>query len=58
MRDALDAIEDFEGVTGTTITFAGQDRIALRDVTLVEVAGGEAVSLGQFAPDPAMVPSP
>ncbi|MEM8589642.1 MAG: ABC transporter substrate-binding protein [Pseudomonadota bacterium] len=58
VRDALDAIVDFDGVTGTTITFAGQDRIALRDVTLVEVAGGEAVSLGQFAPDPATVPSP
>lgn len=58
IRDALDEIADFPGVTGTEITYAGQDRVALRDVTLVRVEGGQQVFLRQVAPDPAEVPEP
>jgi branched-chain amino acid transport system substrate-binding protein len=58
IRDALDEIADFPGVTGTTITYEGQDRVALRDVTLVRVEDGQQVFLRQVAPDPAEVPEP
>lgn len=58
VRDALDNIEGYMGVTGTTITYRGQDRIALRDVTLVEVEDGEARFIGQFAPDPDLTMKP
>lgn len=58
VRDALDAVEGYMGVTGTTITFKDQNRIALRDVTLVEVMDGEARSIGQFEPNPDLVIAP
>ena len=58
VRDALDAVEGYMGVTGTTITFKDQNRIALRDVTLVEVMDGTASSIGQFEPNPDLVIAP
>jgi branched-chain amino acid transport system substrate-binding protein len=58
IRDALDAIEGFEGVTGTTITYAGQGRVALRDVTLVEVRDGAQHFIKQVRPDSALIPTP
>lgn len=58
IRDALDAMEGFQGVTGTTVTYKGQDRVALRDVSLVRVEDGQQVFLRQVAPDPARVPAP
>lgn len=58
VRDALDNVEGYMGVTGTTITYRGQERIALRDVTLVEVEDGQANLIGQFAPNPDLVIQP
>ncbi len=58
IRDALDAVVDFPGVTGTTITYAGQNRVALRDVTLVEVRDGEQHFVLQARPAPETTPKP
>lgn len=58
VRDALDNIENFPGVTGTTITYKDQNRVALRDVTLVRVEDGEQVFLLQATPALADVPTP
>jgi len=58
IRDALDAMEGFESVTGTTVTYMGQDRVALRDVSLVRVEDGSQVFLRQVTPDPDRVPAP
>lgn len=58
IRDALDAIEGFEGVTGTTITYAGQNRVALRAVSYVQVQDGQQVFLGQSLPAAENIPQP
>lgn len=58
VRDALDGIEDFPGVTGTTITYKDQNRVALRDVTLVKVEDSQQTFVLQEAPAPADVPAP
>lgn len=58
VRDALDAISDFEGVTGSKISFAGANQVALRDVTLIRVENGAKVFITTLRPDPADVPAP
>ncbi|MGE0117563.1 MAG: ABC transporter substrate-binding protein [Dongiaceae bacterium] len=58
IRDALWAITDFEGATGSKITFASTDRVALRDVSLLRVEKGNKVLVTTLRPDPADVPKP
>lgn len=58
IRDALDGITDFAGVTGSKITLAGTNRIALRDVTLVRVEKGAKALVKILRPDAADVPAP
>ena len=57
LRDAIDNLEDVQVATGT-ITFKGQDRVAVRVVALNRVVGGERVHVGDYSPDPAIIPAP
>jgi branched-chain amino acid transport system substrate-binding protein len=58
IRDALNGIADYQGISGSVITFAGQNRIALRDVTLIRVESSARALVGTLRPDPATVPAP
>jgi branched-chain amino acid transport system substrate-binding protein len=58
IRDALNGIVDFQGITGSNITLEGQNRIALRDVTLIRVEKGAKTLVTTLRPDPASVPAP
>jgi branched-chain amino acid transport system substrate-binding protein len=58
IRDALWNISDYEGVTGGKITFAGTNRVVLRDVSLLRVEKGAKVLVRTLRPDPADVPAP
>jgi branched-chain amino acid transport system substrate-binding protein len=58
LRNALNGITNFEGITGSRITLAGANRIALRDVALIRVEKGKAVLVKTLQPDPADVPGP
>ncbi|MEX0809265.1 MAG: ABC transporter substrate-binding protein [Dongiaceae bacterium] len=55
LRDAIDNLENAEGSVGS-ITFKGQGRIPLREVSLTRVNGGEREYVDQFIPDAADVP--
>jgi branched-chain amino acid transport system substrate-binding protein len=57
VRDALASLEDVQGATGA-ITYAGTNRMPVKQVTLLRIEGGERVLVGQFTPDPSEVPSP
>jgi branched-chain amino acid transport system substrate-binding protein len=58
IRDALDGIADFRGVTGSRITLAGANRIALRDVALIRIEKGAKTLVKMLRPDQADVPAP
>jgi branched-chain amino acid transport system substrate-binding protein len=58
LRDAIAGLENVQGATGH-ITYAGQeDRMPLRDVTLVRVTGGERELVLQETPPADLVPEP
>jgi branched-chain amino acid transport system substrate-binding protein len=57
VRDALASLENVQGATGA-ITYAGTNRMPVKQVTLLRIEGGERVLVGQFTPDPSEVPSP
>jgi len=58
IRDALDGIADFRGITGSRITLAGANRIALRDVALIRIEKGAKTLVKMLRPDQADVPAP
>lgn len=58
IRDALEGIADFRGITGSRITLAGTNRIALRDVALIRIEKGRKTLVKMLRPDPADVPAP
>jgi branched-chain amino acid transport system substrate-binding protein len=58
IRDALDGIADFRGITGSRITLAGANGIALRDVALIRIEKGAKTLVKMLRPDPADVPAP
>ena len=58
IRDALEGIADFRGITGSRITLAGANRIALRDVALIRVEKGAKRLVKMLRPEPADVPAP
>ncbi|MGH2466763.1 MAG: ABC transporter substrate-binding protein [Candidatus Limnocylindrales bacterium] len=57
VRDALDNLQDFQGVTGP-ITYKGQIRIPLKTVYLVQVVNGKFQLLKTLTPDAADIPTP
>jgi branched-chain amino acid transport system substrate-binding protein len=57
VRDALLTIADFQGVTGSKLSFAGTDRVVLRDVTLIRVEKGNRSFVKTLAPKPSDVPA-
>jgi len=57
IRDAWDNLENVEVATGL-ITYKGQNRVPVRLVALNMVSDGERVHVGDFSPDPAMIPAP
>ncbi len=57
IRDAWDNLENVEVATGL-ITYKGQNRVPVRVVALNMVSGGERVHVGDFSPDPGMIPAP
>ena len=57
IRDALDGIADFRGITGSRITLAGSNRIALRDVALIRIEKGAKTLIKMLRPDQADVPA-
>ena len=58
IRDALEGIADFRGITGSRITLAGANRIALRDVALIRIEKGRKTLVKMLRPDLAEVPAP
>ena len=58
IRDPLEGIADFRGITGSRITLAGANRIALRDVALIRIEKGRKTLVKMLRPDPAEVPAP
>ena len=46
-----------EVATGS-ITYKGQGRVPVRVVALNRVAGGEREHVGDYSPDPSMIPAP
>lgn len=57
IRDAWDNLENVEVATGS-ITYKGQDRVPVRVVALNRVAGGEREHVGDYSPDPSVIPAP
>lgn len=57
IRDAWDNLENVQVATGT-MTYKGQNRVPVRVVALNQVSGGERVHVGDFTPDPSMIPAP
>ncbi len=57
IREALANLADLQLVTGK-VTYAGSNRMPLRDVTLVEVRDGKKSLVKRATPDPADVPAP
>ena len=55
IKDALTNLEGVQGITGP-ISYKGGDRMAIREITLVEVQNGERTFVLAVAPDPATVP--
>lgn len=56
LKEAITNLEGVQGITGT-IGFKGGDRMAIREITLVQVKGGERTLVAVVAPDPATVPA-
>lgn len=57
IRDAWDNLENVQVATGS-ITYKDQNRVPVRVVALNQVSGGERVHVGDFSPDPSMIPAP
>lgn len=57
IRDAWDNLENVQVATGT-MTYKGQNRVPVRVVALNQVSGGERRHVGDFTPDPSMIPAP
>ncbi|MCY6381808.1 ABC transporter substrate-binding protein [Hoeflea prorocentri] len=58
LRDAISGLENVQGAAGS-ITYAGrEDRMPLRDVTLVRVKGGDREFVRQETPPGDLVPKP
>lgn len=57
VRDALAGLSDVQGATGV-ITYAGTNRMPIKQVTLTQIQDGERVLIGQFTPDSSEVPEP
>ena len=57
VRDAMDSLTDVEGATGK-ITYAGQNRIPLKTVYLVQIKDGKFTLLGTKTPNPDDIPAP
>ena len=57
VRDAIDNLQDVQGITGP-ITFKGQSRVPLKQVSLVKVKDGSIVLVKQEVPAAAEVPAP
>ena len=55
IKDALTNLEGVQGITGP-ISYKGGDRMAIREITLVEIQNGERTFVLAVAPDPATVP--
>jgi len=58
IRDALDGIVDFKGVTGARITLAGGHGIALRDMALIRIEKGSKTLVTTLRPQAVDVPAP
>ncbi len=57
VRDAMDNLQDVQGFTGP-ITFKGQSRIPLKQVSLVTVKDGKLALVKQVVPAATEVPAP
>ena len=57
LRDAIAGLSGVEGAVGT-ITYAGTDRVPLREVTLIRIVDGQRELVSQTVPDAALVPAP
>lgn len=57
LRDAIDSVEGVEGATGS-VSYAGTDRVPVRNVALNLVTGGAVEHLADVTPDPADIPAP
>lgn len=57
LRDALANLKDVEVLTGK-VTYAGTNRMPVRDITLVEIQGGARMPILTATPNPADVPAP
>lgn len=57
IRDAWDNLENVQVATGT-MTYKDQNRVPVRVVALNRVAGGEREHVGDYTPDPALIPAP
>ena len=56
IKDAITNLEGVQGITGT-IGFKGGDRMAIREIALIKVAGGERSLVEVVIVDPATVPA-
>ena len=57
IRDAWDNLENVKVATGS-ISYKGRGRVPLRAVALNRVTGGTRQHVGNFYPDPAVIPAP
>jgi branched-chain amino acid transport system substrate-binding protein len=57
LRDALANLKDVEVLTGK-VTYAGTNRMPIRDITIVEIQDGKRTPVVTAMPDPADVPKP
>ena len=57
IRDAWDNLENVQVATGL-ITYKDQNRVPVRVVALNRVVAGERIHVGDYSPDPAMIPAP
>jgi branched-chain amino acid transport system substrate-binding protein len=58
LRDTLNGITELPELTGSRLTLAGANRVALRDVMLVRVDKGAKTLVKMLRPEPADVPAP
>ena len=56
IKDAITNLEGVQGITGT-IGFKGGDRMAIREISLIKVTGGERSLVEVVIVDPATVPA-
>ncbi|MBM3690289.1 MAG: ABC transporter substrate-binding protein [Actinobacteria bacterium] len=56
IKDAITNLEGVQGITGT-ISFKGGDRMAIREIALIKVTGGERSLVEVVIVDPATVPA-